>query len=133
MPILDNHLLAKMPVQHIILTSLNSQLRRQLSLQDKLNIIKEIDDGLKQVDAAKKYGLSQSKTANFLKKRNKLKRLLKIKVAKMSGVNVEEYLTADDLVVFAGVSEEEILSKITDEMDNDDEEDDDIEMHRNLY
>ncbi|GBN90510.1 hypothetical protein AVEN_84153-1 [Araneus ventricosus] len=43
----------------------------------------------------------------------------------MSGINLEEYLTAnDDLVVFSGVTEEDILSEITDEMENDDEEDD---------
>ncbi|GBM19593.1 RNA-binding protein fusilli [Araneus ventricosus] len=40
--------------------------------QDKLNIIKEIDDGMKQVDAAKKYGLSQSTIATFLKKRGQI-------------------------------------------------------------
>ncbi|GBM00432.1 hypothetical protein AVEN_179237-1 [Araneus ventricosus] len=39
----------------------------------------------------------------------------------MSGINVEEYLTAnDDLMVFSGVTEEDILSEITDEMENDD-------------
>ncbi|GBM65520.1 hypothetical protein AVEN_214865-1 [Araneus ventricosus] len=47
------------------------------------------------------------------------------KSGKMFGINVEEYLTADDdLMVFAGVIEEDILSEITDEMENDDEEDD---------
>ncbi|GBM03379.1 hypothetical protein AVEN_256919-1 [Araneus ventricosus] len=39
---------------------------------DELNISKEVDDGMKQVDAAKKYGLSQSKIANFLKKRKQI-------------------------------------------------------------
>ncbi|GBM49091.1 hypothetical protein AVEN_266446-1 [Araneus ventricosus] len=43
----------------------------------------------------------------------------------MSGINVEDYLIADDdLVVFAGVTED-LLSEITNEMENDDEEDDD--------
>ncbi|GBN08606.1 hypothetical protein AVEN_72665-1 [Araneus ventricosus] len=45
---------------------------------------------------------------------------LEEKSGKMSGINVEEYLTADDnLLVFAGVTEEDILSEITDEMEND--------------
>ncbi|GBM20059.1 hypothetical protein AVEN_120112-1 [Araneus ventricosus] len=39
----------------------------------------------------------------------------------MSGINVEEYLTADDLTVFAG----DLLSEIADEMENDDDEEDD--------
>ncbi|GBN26189.1 hypothetical protein AVEN_110224-1 [Araneus ventricosus] len=39
---------------------------------DKLPIIKEMDDGMKQVNGAKKYGLSQSKSANFLKKRKQI-------------------------------------------------------------
>ncbi|GBM70746.1 hypothetical protein AVEN_112310-1 [Araneus ventricosus] len=40
----------------------------------------------------------------------------------MSGINVKEYLTAvDDLMVFAGVTEENILSEITDDMENDDD------------
>ncbi|XP_054714193.1 tigger transposable element-derived protein 6-like [Uloborus diversus] len=43
--------------------------RKQISFQDKLNVIRDIDDGMKQVDAAKKYGLSQSTVATFLKKR----------------------------------------------------------------
>ncbi|XP_054724231.1 LOW QUALITY PROTEIN: tigger transposable element-derived protein 6-like [Uloborus diversus] len=43
--------------------------RKQISFQDKLNVISDIDDGMKQVDAAKKYGLSQSTVATFLKKR----------------------------------------------------------------
>ncbi|GBN98481.1 hypothetical protein AVEN_14417-1 [Araneus ventricosus] len=42
--------------------------RRQLSFQDKLDIIKEIDDGMKQIEAVKKYGLSQTTIASFLKK-----------------------------------------------------------------
>ncbi|GBM37164.1 hypothetical protein AVEN_219055-1 [Araneus ventricosus] len=42
--------------------------RRQLSFQEKLNIIKEIDDGMKLIEAVKKYGLSQSTIASFLKK-----------------------------------------------------------------
>ncbi|GBL98770.1 hypothetical protein AVEN_8654-1 [Araneus ventricosus] len=46
--------------------------RRQLSFQDKLNIIKEIDNGMKQVDATKKYGLSQSTIATFLEKRKQI-------------------------------------------------------------
>ncbi|GBN53936.1 hypothetical protein AVEN_155140-1 [Araneus ventricosus] len=46
---------------------------------------------------------------------------LEEKSDKMSGINVEEYLTADDdLMVFAGDTEEDILSKIKDEMENDD-------------
>ncbi|GBN96830.1 hypothetical protein AVEN_133053-1 [Araneus ventricosus] len=41
---------------------------------------------------------------------------------KMSGIKVDEYLTVDDyLMVFAGVIEGDILSKITEEMENDDE------------
>ncbi|GBO41683.1 hypothetical protein AVEN_166011-1 [Araneus ventricosus] len=45
----------------------------------------------------------------------------------MSGINVEEYLTADDdLMVFAEVTEEDVLSEITDEMENDDKEDVDV-------
>ncbi|GBM24476.1 hypothetical protein AVEN_253998-1 [Araneus ventricosus] len=179
--------------------------RGQLSFQDKLNIIKGIDDGMKQVDAVKKYLLSQSKIANFLKKRkpveeavnsdeiNPQRKRLKVatnenidaavdsmrinienkeepfkavnvkeacgniagswwevtkktihaeecisslqksltqlaeKSGKMSGINVEEYLIAnDDLMVFSGVAEEVILSEITDEMEKDDEENDGI-------
>ncbi|GBN59462.1 hypothetical protein AVEN_110929-1 [Araneus ventricosus] len=47
----------------------------------------------------------------------------------MSGINVEEYLTADDdLMIFAEVTEEDILSDITDEMKNDDKEDDDDDI-----
>ncbi|GBM74317.1 hypothetical protein AVEN_207235-1 [Araneus ventricosus] len=43
----------------------------------------------------------------------------------MSGINAEEYLKADDdLMVFAGVTEEHILSEITDEMENDDDDTD---------
>ncbi|GBM29865.1 hypothetical protein AVEN_203127-1 [Araneus ventricosus] len=39
----------------------------------------------------------------------------------MSGINVEEYLTADDdLMVFEGVTEEDILFEITDGNDEDD-------------
>ncbi|GBM80259.1 hypothetical protein AVEN_134241-1 [Araneus ventricosus] len=45
------------------------------------------------------------------------------KGGKMSGIDVEEYLTAaDDLMVFARVTEGDILSSITDEMENDDED-----------
>ncbi|GBN13722.1 hypothetical protein AVEN_60065-1 [Araneus ventricosus] len=73
----------------------------------------------------------------FLSLQKSLTQLYEKKVAKMSGINVEEYLTADDdLVVFAGVAEEDILSEITDEIENDDEwddDDDDIQMHRHLY
>ncbi|GBO36534.1 hypothetical protein AVEN_215874-1 [Araneus ventricosus] len=46
--------------------------RRQLSFRNKLNTINETDDGMKQVVAAKKYGLSQSAIATFLKKRKKI-------------------------------------------------------------
>ncbi|GBM74307.1 hypothetical protein AVEN_207230-1 [Araneus ventricosus] len=47
------------------------------------------------------------------------------KNVKMSGINAEEYLKAgDDLMVFAGVTEEDILSEITDEMENDDDDTD---------
>ncbi|GBM42689.1 hypothetical protein AVEN_33882-1 [Araneus ventricosus] len=43
------------------------------------------------------------------------------KSGKISGINVDELLTADDdLMVFAGVTEEDILSEITDEMENND-------------
>ncbi|GBN27132.1 hypothetical protein AVEN_120327-1 [Araneus ventricosus] len=109
---------------------------------------------MKQVDAAKKYGLSQSTIATFLKKRKQIEEIvnsneinpqrkttenteecvwslqksltqLEEKSGKMSGINVEKYLTADDLMVFAGVTEKDILSEITEEMENDDEEDDD--------
>ncbi|GBL94101.1 hypothetical protein AVEN_10547-1, partial [Araneus ventricosus] len=45
----------------------------------------------------------------------------------MSGINVEEYLTAnDDLIGFSGVTEEDILFEITDEMENDDDDTDKI-------
>ncbi|GBN99699.1 hypothetical protein AVEN_18378-1 [Araneus ventricosus] len=51
----------------------------------------------------------------------------------MSGINVEEDLTTgDDLMVFAGVTEEDILSEITDEIENDDEEDDDADPSQSL-
>ncbi|GBM49425.1 hypothetical protein AVEN_149699-1 [Araneus ventricosus] len=54
----------------------------------------------------------------------------------MSGINVEESLTAGyDLMVFAGVTEEDILSEITDEMENDDKEnndDDDTDPSQSL-
>ncbi|GBM27771.1 hypothetical protein AVEN_25382-1 [Araneus ventricosus] len=46
------------------------------NLKDKLNIINEIDDGWKQVDAAKKYGLSQSTIATFLKKRKQIEEIV---------------------------------------------------------
>ncbi|GBM32350.1 hypothetical protein AVEN_207222-1, partial [Araneus ventricosus] len=50
---------------------------------------------------------------------------LEEKSGKMSGITVEEYLTAnDDLMVFSGVTEEDILSEITDEMENDDDDTD---------
>ncbi|GBL81040.1 hypothetical protein AVEN_218891-1, partial [Araneus ventricosus] len=40
----------------------------------------------------------------------------------MSSINMEKYLSADnDLLVFAGVIEEDILSEITGEMENDDD------------
>ncbi|GBM39686.1 hypothetical protein AVEN_59143-1 [Araneus ventricosus] len=40
----------------------------------------------------------------------------------MSSIYMEEYFTEDDdLLVFAGVIEEDILSEITDEMENDDD------------
>ncbi|GBN93895.1 hypothetical protein AVEN_247352-1 [Araneus ventricosus] len=45
---------------------------------------------------------------------------LEEKSGKMSGINVEEYLKEDDdLMVFAGVTEEDIMSEIIDEMEND--------------
>ncbi|GBN45494.1 hypothetical protein AVEN_90879-1 [Araneus ventricosus] len=44
----------------------------------------------------------------------------------MSGINSEEDLTVvDDLMVSAGITEQVILSEITDEMENGDKEDDD--------
>ncbi|GBM48748.1 hypothetical protein AVEN_193442-1 [Araneus ventricosus] len=46
--------------------------RRQLSFQDEMNIIKEIDDGMKQVYVVDKYGLSQFMIATFLKKRKQI-------------------------------------------------------------
>lgn len=46
--------------------------RRALAFEEKLKIISEIDKGLKQVDAAKKYGISQSTIATFLKKRKEI-------------------------------------------------------------
>ncbi|XP_054720627.1 tigger transposable element-derived protein 6-like [Uloborus diversus] len=50
------------------------------------------------------------------------------KRAKNMDVNVEDYLTADDdLTVFAGVTDEEILSEITSEMEHSGEEDDEEE------
>ncbi|GBM49360.1 hypothetical protein AVEN_264520-1 [Araneus ventricosus] len=50
---------------------------------------------------------------------------LEAKSGKMSGINVGEYLTADDdLMAFAGVTEEDILSEMTDEMENDDDDTD---------
>ncbi|GBM08429.1 hypothetical protein AVEN_267704-1 [Araneus ventricosus] len=39
--------------------------RRQISFQNKLNIVKEIDNGMKQVDATKKYGLASIYDCNF--------------------------------------------------------------------
>ncbi|GBL56149.1 hypothetical protein AVEN_170977-1, partial [Araneus ventricosus] len=43
------------------------------------------------------------------------------KRGKMSGINVEEYFTADDdLMVFEGVTEEDFLFEITDGNDEDD-------------
>ncbi|XP_054722018.1 tigger transposable element-derived protein 6-like [Uloborus diversus] len=178
--------------------------RKQISFQDKLNVISDVDDVMKQVDAAKKYGLSQSTVATFLKKRkhiedavrsnlvNPKQKRLKVatnenidaailkwfqdmratnipingpllcaqarkyaamlgnetfkasngnsfespnicvptrgKTGKKYGVNVEDYLTADDdLTVFAGVTDEEILSEITGEMEHSGEEDDEEE------
>ncbi|GBL91722.1 hypothetical protein AVEN_71364-1 [Araneus ventricosus] len=41
------------------------------------------------------------------------------KGGKMYGINVDEYLTAD-IMVFAGVTEEDILSEIINKMENDD-------------
>ncbi|KFM71145.1 hypothetical protein X975_09249, partial [Stegodyphus mimosarum] len=47
---------------------------------------------------------------------------------KKFGISIEDYLTADDdLMVFAGVTDEDILSEITDEIGNNDEDDDDID------
>ncbi|GBM56313.1 hypothetical protein AVEN_125064-1 [Araneus ventricosus] len=49
---------------------------------------------------------------------------LEEKSGKMYGIKAEEYLTAvDDLMVFAGVIEEYILSEITDEVENEDDTD----------
>ncbi|GBM87976.1 hypothetical protein AVEN_91930-1 [Araneus ventricosus] len=51
----------------------------------------------------------------------------------MSGINMDEYLKAgDDLMVSERVTEEDILSEITDEMKNDDEEDDDSDPSQSL-
>ncbi|GBM68358.1 hypothetical protein AVEN_20710-1 [Araneus ventricosus] len=48
---------------------------------------------------------------------------LEEKSGKMSGINVEEYLIAgDDLMAFAGVTEEDIVSETIDEIENDDKE-----------
>lgn len=46
--------------------------RKALPFEEKLKIIKEIEQGLKQVDAAKKYGLAQSTIATFMKKRKEI-------------------------------------------------------------
>lgn len=46
--------------------------RKTLSFEEKLKIISEIDQGLKQVEASKKYGISQSTIATFLKKRKEI-------------------------------------------------------------
>lgn len=46
--------------------------RKQISLQDKLAAIKDIDSGMKQIDVAKKHSLSQSTLATFLKKRKEI-------------------------------------------------------------
>lgn len=43
--------------------------RKTLAFEEKLKIISEIERGLKQVDAAKKYGIPQSTIATFMKKR----------------------------------------------------------------
>ncbi|GBO06915.1 hypothetical protein AVEN_15495-1 [Araneus ventricosus] len=54
------------------------------------------------------------------------------KSGKMYGINVEEYLTAnDDLMVSSGVTEKDMMSEITDEMENDDEENDDTDIPGN--
>ncbi|GBL77038.1 hypothetical protein AVEN_12689-1 [Araneus ventricosus] len=52
----------------------------------------------------------------------------------MSGINSEEYLTADDdLTVFEEVTEEDIVSEITDEVENNDKEyDDDTDPSQSL-
>lgn len=55
---------------------------------------------------------------------------LEERTAKKFEISVEDYLTADDeIMVFAGISDEDILSEITDEKENDaeEEEDDDDE------
>ncbi|XP_054720738.1 tigger transposable element-derived protein 6-like [Uloborus diversus] len=53
---------------------------------------------------------------------------LEEKTGKKYGVNVGDYLTADeDLTVFTGVTDEEILSEITGEMEHSGEEDDEEE------
>ncbi|GBN11373.1 hypothetical protein AVEN_239596-1 [Araneus ventricosus] len=50
---------------------------------------------------------------------------LEEKRGKMSGINVEGYLKADDdLMGFAGVTEDDILSEITDEIENDEDDTD---------
>ncbi|GBO41791.1 hypothetical protein AVEN_192441-1 [Araneus ventricosus] len=61
------------------------------------------------------------------------------KSGKMSGINLEEYLTSDDdLLAFEGVTEENntfrlrFRTEITDEMENDDEEDDDTDISQSL-
>ena len=46
--------------------------RKQLSFRDKLNIINDIDEGMKQIDVAKKHGLLQSTVATFLKKKKQI-------------------------------------------------------------
>ncbi|GBM65766.1 hypothetical protein AVEN_107249-1 [Araneus ventricosus] len=66
--------------------------------------------------------------SNLIKIENKVEKPFKVLEeysGKMSGIKVEEYLTADaDIGVFAGVTEENILSEITDEMENDEDDTD---------
>lgn len=53
--------------------------RKQISLHQKLAVIKEIDAGVKQTVVAKKFGFSQSTVATFLKKRKEIEETLKSK------------------------------------------------------
>ncbi|XP_042912665.1 tigger transposable element-derived protein 6-like [Parasteatoda tepidariorum] len=51
---------------------MSGQKRKQFPIKEKLEIISEVDHGIKKADVATKYGLSPSTLSTFLKNRTKL-------------------------------------------------------------
>jgi len=54
--------------------------RKQFSLEEKKNIISEVDNGLKKGEVAKKYGISPSTLSTILKDRESILKQLQTSV-----------------------------------------------------